>query len=415
MLSEVLKRELTRIDSLKTSKRFEQVIESFQRSKGYAPKAVIQGKTYTIFNSNDYLGLRFHKRLKQAENVASEKFGVGPGAVRFISGTLQIHRDLEKELALFHSRDDALIFSSAFAANMAVIHCLIRGQSRDSLVSSDCLVISDELNHRSIIDGIRVSGVSKLQRTIFKHRALGELRDLLEKNRGAYKRVVVITDGVFSMIGELQDIGKMQQVISQYQDAYEEGVVSIVDDAHGIGALGTGRGVEEVTKGRCDLLVGTMGKAFGVDGGYVVGDKVYIDYLRESAATYIYSNPSSPGTAAASLESLKLIDSDEGQNLLRHLRENIAYFKEKVRDVGFKFVVDSTHPIQPILIGDPRKTRELVDILFNEGVLVTNISYPVVPKGKDEIRVQVSAIHTKNDIDEFISKLEKAGKKLKIL
>jgi glycine C-acetyltransferase len=241
------------------------------------------------------------------------------------------------------------------------------------------------------------------------------LRDLLEKNKGTGKRVLVIKDGVFSMIGELQDIGKMQHVISEYQNEYEEGVISIVDDAHGIGALGTGRGVEEVTGGRCDLLVGTMGKAFGVDGGYVVGDQVFIDYLRESAATYIYSNPISPGTAAASLESVKLIDSDMGQSLLRQLRENITYFKEKVIDVGFKFVADSSHPIQPILIGDPRKTRELVDALFEEGFLVTNISYPVVPKGKDEIRVQVSAIHTKNDINEFLDKLEKTGKKLKIL
>jgi glycine C-acetyltransferase len=217
------------------------------------------------------------------------------------------------------------------------------------------------------------------------------------------------------MIGEPQDIGKMQSIASEYQAMYEEGLITIVDDAHGIGVLGTGRGAEEVTNGRCDLLVGTMGKALGSDGGYVVGDQVFIDYLRESAATYIYSNSISPGAAGASLESFKLIDSDEGRQLLNKIRKNMKYFKEKVAQLGFKFVTDSSHPIQPILIGHPGKTRDLITELFKQGILVTNISYPVVPKGKDEIRVQLSALHTENDIDDFIEKLGKIGKKIELI
>ncbi len=415
VLIDVLKKELERIDSAKTSKRFENVIEGFTTLEGYAPRAVIKGNPYAIFNSNDYLGLRFHGRLRKAEEEASKKFGTGPGAVRFISGTLKVHRDLEDYLARFHSRDDAITFSSAFAVNMAVIHCFIKGQSKDSLVTGDTLVISDELNHRSIIDGIRVAGLPKEQRAVFRHLDTIDLQRILENNKGRFKRVLIITDGVFSMIGEIQDIGRMQNVAQRYQDFYQEGIITIVDDAHGIGVLGTGRGAEEVTEGRCDLLVGTMGKALGVDGGYVAGDHLFIDYLRESAATYIYSNPISPGTAGASLESLKLIDSSEGRLLLTRLRKNIEYFKEKVSNVGLRFVTDSSHPIQPILIGDPRKTRDLVTMLFEDGILVTNISYPVVPHGKDEIRVQLSASHTKNDIDDFITKIEKSAATLGLL
>ena len=403
----ILKEELKRVDELGISKRNEIIIEDFSFEEAYAPKAIINGKKYSIFNSNDYLGLRLNKKVIEAEHNASNKYGSGPGAVRFISGSMLIHKELENEVAKFHDREDCIIFSSAFATNFGVLHSLIKGQSRDSLINKDTLVISDELNHRSIIDGIRVAGLSKENKAIFKHQDINDLKNVLETNKGKFKRVLVITDGIFSMLGNYQDLSKINEVINEYENEFEEGIFLIVDDAHGVGAFGKcGKGVEEYCNSKSDILIGTFGKGFGVDGGYVVGDKIFIDYLRESAATYIYSNPISPGTAGAALKSIQLVNSDEGKQLLKQLNDNISYFKEKIKNSKFELASQSMHAIQPILIGDPIKTRKIVDELYDKGILVTNISYPIVPKGKDEIRIQLNALHTKKDIDEFFEAIE---------
>jgi glycine C-acetyltransferase len=400
----ILKREIQRIDDSKTSKRNEIVIEGFNKTK-----AIIKGKEFLVFNSNDYLGLRHNPEVRKAEEEASRRYGTGPGAVRFISGTMKIHKELEQAIAKFHSREDAMIFSSAFAANMAILHCLIKGQSKDTLVGSNTLVISDELNHRSIIDGIRVAGLEKEQKAIFKHMDLDDLDRVLSENKGKFKRVLIVTDGIFSMLGECQDIGKLQQIANKHEPDFEEGVITCVDDSHGVACFGaTGRGCEEKTKGRCDLLLGTLGKGFGTDGGYVCGDKILIDYLRESAATYIYSNPISPGTAGAALKSIQLVDSPEGKKLLAKLQENIIHFKKEISRLGLKFAADSEHPIQPLLIADAEKAKHLTKALYEKCILVTNISYPVVPKGKDEIRAQINASHSSEDIDEFIKKLSES-------
>jgi glycine C-acetyltransferase len=211
-------------------------------------------------------------------------------------------------------------------------------------------------------------------------------------------------------------LAALNKAISQHQNDFEEGIISIVDDSHGVASFGkSGRGCEDYCNAKADLLIGTLGKGFGVDGGYVTGDGIFIDYLRESAATYIYSNPIGAGTAAAALEAIKILDSPEGKNLIMRLNENISHFKEGMKKAGFIFAADSKHAIQPVLIADPVKTRALTDELFKEGIIVTNISYPIVPKGKDEIRVQISAAHTKKDLDECIEKFTKAAKKLAIL
>lgn len=397
---ELLQHEIERIDNAHSFKRRERVINSFTTDH----KAVIDGKPITIFNSNDYLGLRFSKKLHTAEVEASATFGSGPGAVRFISGTMKIHTDLEQAIAKFHGREDAMIFSSAFATNMAVIHCMVKGQSKDSLVDGNTLVVSDALNHRSIIDGIRVAGLPSEHKRVFKHLDLENLTNILEENAGKYRRVVVITDGIFSMLGEHQDIKQLQEVTARFDDVYEHGVITIVDDAHGVACFGpTGRGTEEFTRGKSDLLVGTFGKGFGADGGYVVGDKIYIDYLRESAATYIYSNPFSPGTAGAALASVQLLSSPEGTHRLETLQTNISALKERMLDAGFEFASESKHAIQPLLIGDAQKARKLADDLYRNGMLVTTINYPVVPPGRDEIRIQLSALHTSDDIEQFVA------------
>jgi len=406
---ETLKKELSRIEKAKTAKRFEKVIEGF--TKGPSPQALIDAKPYRVFNSNDYLGLRFHPKLKEAEHVASEEFGTGPGAVRFISGTLKVHRDLEKAIASFHGRDDCIVFSSAFAANMAVLFCLIKGQAADSAVGGNTLVISDALNHRSIIDGIRVANLPKEQRAIFNHLDLNDLDRILTEKKGAFQRVVIVTDGIFSMLGEAQDINKMRQVIDQRDADFAEGIWLVVDDAHGVGAFGqSGRGVEEVFGAKADLLVGTLGKAFGADGGYVTADQVVIDYLRESAATYIYSNSISPGTAGAALASIQLVEGAEGKELLAKLVQNRESFQKQMIHAGCIFAADSIHPIQPVLLGDAAKTTLFKEALFEGGILVTNINYPVVPKGRDEIRVQISAAHTKEDLDAFVDQWKRIAK-----
>ncbi|MCR4276584.1 MAG: aminotransferase class I/II-fold pyridoxal phosphate-dependent enzyme [Candidatus Roizmanbacteria bacterium] len=401
----VLKQEINRIDKVKTSKRFEKIIDGF--TKESSPKAIIGKEKYQVFNSNDYLGLRHNLLLKKAEHQFSEKFGTGPGAVRFISGSLKIHRDLEKSLAKFHKKDDAMVFSSSFATNLAVLYCLIAGQNKNSLVDNNVIVISDALNHRSIIDGIRVANLPKDQRAIFKHLDPSDMEVILERNKKIYKRALVVTDGVFSMLGEYQKLKQIRNIINRFDKEYENGVLLVVDDAHGVGIAGkTGRGVEEIEEVEADVLIGTFGKAFGADGGYVVANQTIIDYLRESAATYIYSNSIPPGTAGAALKSIELFDKPIGKKLLKNSKENVIYFKKQMKNIGFSFAVDSSHPIQPVLIGDPIKASDLVKKLFKKNIIVTNISFPVVPKGRDEIRVQISAVHTKKDIDQLVKAFE---------
>ncbi len=411
---QTLQSEVNRIDAAKVTKRNERIIEGF--STGKNPKAIVGGKEYAIFNSNDYLGLRHLPQIKEAEHQASQKYGAGPGAVRFISGSLKVHRDLEEALAKFHGRDDAMIFSSAFATNMAVLFSLAKGQNKDSLVSGNTLIISDELNHRSIIDGVRVAGLTAEQKTIFPHMKPAEVGAILDANAGKFDRVLVVTDGVFSMLGEYQDLKTLAEVCVAHDAQFTEGVLLIVDDAHGVAAFGsTGRGTEEASGGRADVLIGTMGKGFGADGGYVVADQVVIDYLRESAATYIYSNSISPGTAGAALASVQLVDSAEGKKLMSHLAELIKHFKAAMTKNGFTFAAESIHPIQPLLIGDAQKAQAFMHGMFGAGFIVTSINYPVVPKGKDEIRVQLNAQQSVAELDAFVQAATKVGKAVGIL
>jgi glycine C-acetyltransferase len=391
----LLKSELARIDIAHVAKRGESFIEGFVGNQ-----AIINHKKYLIFNSNDYLGLRLNPILKKADHKATQKYGTGPGAVRFISGTLKIHRDLEKALAKFHHREDALVISSAFAANMAVITSLVRGSGQETLINSPVLIISDELNHRSIVDGIRLSSVPSDNKVIYHHLDYNHLDEILINNSGKFSRAIVITDGVFSMLGQITDLDTIRTIIDKHQAKYSEGILLVVDDCHGVGTT------PNVTTG-ADILVGTLGKALGADGGYVVGDKIFIDYLRETAATYIYSNSISPGTTGAALAAVKLISSKNGLALIKKSQTNVKLFKTLMTKAGFKFAAESNHPIQPVLIGDTEKTQLISKKLFEKGILVTPISYPVVPKGRDEIRVQISATHTKSDIIYFVKTISK--------
>ncbi len=411
---QILLSEIKRIDTVGSTKRDEVIIDGFTREA--SPKALIKNKKYLVFNSNDYLGLRFNKDVIIAEHKASDKFGAGPGAVRFISGTLKIYKELEAAIAKFHDREEAMVFSSAFATNVAVMSCLLKAQSKDSLLSNEVCVISDTLNHRSIIDGIRAASIEKDQKFIYKHLDFDDLRKVLMENQTKFKRAVVVTDGIFSMIGEHTDINKLKTICQKFDKEYEQGVFLVVDDSHGVGSYGaTGRGCEEKSHGIADALVGTFGKAFGSDGGYVVGDKVFIDYLRESAATYIYSNSISPSVAGAALQSVKIVSSTKGKTLFKKLQDNMQYLKQQMVKAGLQFAAESDHPIQPLLVGDTMKAKQLKDMLFKQGIIVTNITYPVVPKGKDEIRIQINASHTRKDIDQLVKCSAKSAKQLGII
>lgn len=402
----LLKVEVNRIDKAGSSKRKEKIITGF--TKETPPRAIVEGKKYFIFNANDYLSLKYHPDLKNAEHLSSKLFGTGPGAVRFISGSLKVHRDLEKAVAKFHDRDDAIVYSSAFAANQGAIFPLIAPQVKTSLVQDKVLVISDELNHRSIIDAIRLANLPKDQRAVFKHLDLTDLEKIITTAVGKFDRVVILSDGVFSMLGELQNLKALNQLKTKYNKHFKNGIFTVVDDAHGVGALGkTGRGVEESYGTKADVLIATFGKAFGSDGGYVTGSQTLIDYLREASATYIYSNSISPGTAGAALAAIKLMSTQKGQQILRILHKNIAFFKHEATRAGLPFAAQSQHPVQPILIGDTLKAKATVAKLFKLGFLTTAISYPVVPPGRDEIRVQINANHTEKVITQLVRALKK--------
>jgi glycine C-acetyltransferase len=373
------------------SKGQEKVITAVCPAKdGFGPRYLLEGygdKPYLRMNSNAYLGLGLDPRVIRSEAEAVELYGAGPGAVRFISGTYRPHIVLEKKLAGFHGREAAMLFSAAYATMLGVL---------PQLIAEDTLVVSDALNHNCIINAIRLAQPARKE--VFAHGDLAALNGILAKYQGQVKRVCVVTDGVFSMRGDHAQFDKIGALCRQYEDDYEQGIITLVDDSHGVGAFGkTGRGTEEVAGGKADVLVGTLGKSFGVNGGYVVSSSAVIDYLRESAPLYIYSNPITPGEAAAALTALQIVDSPEGVELLETLRRSGIALRAGLERLGFE-TLPGEHPIVPILIRDTAATAALVEHLFAHGILATGLNYPVVPKGEEEIRLQISATHTEKDL-----------------
>ena len=338
-------------------------------------------------NSNSYLGLSLHPAVLAAEETGTRQFGAGPGAVRFISGTYQTHLDLEHRLAGFHGREAAIVFSSAYAAVLSTLA---------SLITPETVVLSDELNHNCIINGVRMSRPAS--RGVYPHLDMSALDRALGEAAGTAKRAVVITDGVFSMRGDFADLSAINEVAGRHDPAYPENVVVVVDDSHGIGAYGpTGRGTEEETKGAADVLIGTLGKAFGVNGGYVTGTDPLVSFLREKSPMYIYSNPITAGEAAAAEMSVSILDSPEGEEMLAHLREMTSRFESGLVEAGYE-TISGPHPIVPLMVRETERTAALVDHLFENGVLATGLNFPVVPKGSEEIRFQVNADHVTGDL-----------------
>lgn len=388
-LDQTLSRELSALDESGIAKGAELVVTDVIGPKnGLGPRYRVRGSElkFLRMNSNSYLGLSRHPAVVSAEEAATGRFGAGPGAVRFISGTYETHLNLEKRLADFHEREDAIIYSSAYAAVVSTI---------GSLVNAETLVLSDELNHNCIINAIRMTRPA--DRAVYPHLDMSALDKALADGAGA-SRALVITDGVFSMRGDFADLAAIADIAKDHEGSFEDGVVVLVDDSHGVGAYGaTGRGTEEATSGTADALVGTLGKAFGVNGGYVTGSKTLTTYLREKGPMYIYSNPITAGEAAAADMSISILDSPEGAELLAHLAEMTTMFEAGLVDNGFE-TIPGPHPVVPLMVRDTERTAALVTHLFDNGVLATGLNFPVVPKGDEEIRFQVNADHTRADI-----------------
>jgi glycine C-acetyltransferase len=358
---------------------------------------VIEGRRILNFCSNNYLGLANHPRLAAAAKAAIDRYGVGPGAVRVISGTNDLHIELERRMARFKGVEAAITFQSGFNANLAAI---------PALVGKEDVIFSDRLNHASIIDGCRLSGAKIIA---YGHCDLDSLQTAIRENLPQYRRGLIITDGVFSMDGDVAPLDKIYEVAKQYD------LLLMVDDAHGEGVLGKGgRGIVDHfgLHGKVDVEVGTMSKAFGVVGGVVAGSAAIVEWLRQRARPFTFSSAVTPADAAACIAAIDVLE--ESTELVDRLWDNACYFKDEMKKLGFDTGV-STTPITPVILGDELLAQNFSRELFEAGVFATAISFPIVPKGTARIRVMISAAHAREDLDQGLEAFAKAGKKLGVI
>lgn len=345
------------------------------------------------FCANNYLGLANHPKVVTAAKEGLEKYGYGMSSVRFICGTQDIHKELEKEIANFMGTDDTILYSSCFDAN---------GGLFETLLDKDCVVITDALNHASIIDGIRLC---KAERKIFKHADMADLEAKLKESKAA-KTTMVATDGVFSMDGDVAKLDEICDLAEKYE------ALVMIDDAHATGFFGkTGRGTPEFrgVMGRVDVITSTLGKALGgASGGFTTGRQEIIDTLRQRSRPYLFSNTVAPPIVCAALATFRMLG--QTTELRDRLEENTKYFREQMTSNGFD-IRPGFHPIVPIMLGDAKLAHDMARDLLAEGIYVIGFSYPVVPRGEARIRVQVSAAHTREHLDKAIKAFAKVGKK----
>jgi glycine C-acetyltransferase len=370
-------------------------------------KIRVDGKNVLNFCANDYLGLANNPRIKKAAKAAIDKYGVGPAAVRTIAGTTTLHIKLEKALAKFKRCEDVITFQSGFVANLATI---------PALVGEDDLIFSDELNHASIIDACRLSKANVVR---YKHlnvndleakvKSLSEPENPPSRRQKSRVRKLIVTDGVFSMDGDIAPLPELAMIASKYN------ALLMVDDAHGEGVLGrNGAGIVDHFNlhAKVDIEIGTMSKAFGVVGGMAAGKKIIIDWLRQRGRPFLFSSAMTAPDAGACLEAVKILEGSD--NLVKKLWKNTEYFKFNMKRIGFD-IGNSQTPITPIMLGDAKLAKEFSRMLFNNGVFAMAITYPTVPEGKARIRVMISASHTKSDLDKAIKIFKSTGKKLKVI
>lgn len=382
------------IETLKTSGLYNR-IRTLSSPQG--AWLVVDGKKVLNFCSNNYLGLANHPKVVQAARGAMEKYGIGPAAVRTIAGTMDLHLELERRLAAFKGVEAAITFQSGFNANLATI---------PALVGKDDVIFSDELNHASIIDGCRLSG-AKIVR--YNHCDPQDLDKALFAERRNHPRTLVVTDGVFSMDGDIAPLDQIYEVTKKHE------AILMVDDAHGEGVLGRGgRGIVDHYQlhGKVDVEIGTLSKAFGVVGGVVAGNNLIVEWLRQRGRPFLFSSAMTVPDTAACLASLELLESST--ELVDRLWENTRFFKEEMRKAGFD-LGKSVTPITPVMLGEAPLAQEFSKALFEEGVFAMAIGFPTVPRGKARIRVMISAAHQKEDLERGLEIFSKVGKKLKVI
>ena len=355
---------------------------------------MVDGKRVLNLCSNNYLGLANDPRLKEAARRAIDRYGVGPAAVRSIAGTMDLHLELEERLARFKGVEGCVSFQSGFCANLAVI---------PALVSREDVIFSDELNHASIIDGCRLSRAEIVR---FPHRDPKGLEQAIVEKQGSYRRALVITDGVFSMDGDVAPLNE------EYQVAERHGCLFMVDDAHGEGVLGRGgRGIVDHfgLHGKVDVEVGTLSKAFGVVGGCVAGKKLITDYLRQRARPFLFSSAMTPADVAACIAAVDLLE--RSTDLVDRLWENTRFFKAEMVRLGFDTGASVT-PITPVMLGEAPLAKEFSRQLFEEGVFAMAIGFPTVPRGQARIRVMMSAVLERADLEFGLEAFQRVGKRL---
>ncbi|MBU1094793.1 MAG: glycine C-acetyltransferase [Firmicutes bacterium] len=357
----------------------------------------LNGKPVINLSSNNYLGFANHPRLKLAAKAAIDQYGVGAGAVRTIVGNMTIHEELDRLIARFKHEEAALVFQSGFATNAGVIQ---------AITDEHDLIVSDELNHASIIDGVRLS---KASRAVYKHSDMQSLETVLKEKRDQYHNVLIITDGVFSMDGDIAKLPDIVKLAKKYK------ALTYVDDAHGSGVLGrSGRGTVDYygLHGQVDFIVGTLSKAIGVVGGYVCGTLAMKEWLLHRGRPLLFSTAMMPSAVAAIIEAFHMLE--ESTEHTDRLWDNARYFKKQLVEYGFD-IGNSETPITPIMIGEESKTMEFSRNLLKNGVYVSGIIFPTVPKGKGRIRCMVSALHTKEQLDKAVEIIYKTAKKMELI
>ena len=363
------------------------------------PVATVDGREVINLASNNYLGLTTHPKLRKAALEAVRKYGVGTGAVRSISGTMKIHMELEEQIARFKQTEACVVFQSGFTANAGTV---------SAILGKDDLIVSDELNHASIIDGARLS---KATIKVFKHKDIADCERILKETENWNGRKLLVTDGVFSMDGDIADLPALCDLAEKYQ------CITMVDDAHSSGVLGrNGRGTVDHLNchGRVDIQVGTLSKAIGVLGGYVCGSRELIDFLYHRARPFIFSTSHPPAVVGACRAAFEVLDSETGEKLIKRLWSNTKFFKRKLKKIGFKTGVSET-PITPIHVGEAAKAFEFGRQLFAEGLFAPAIGYPTVAEGKARLRAIVTATHKRSELESALEILERVGKKLEII
>jgi len=357
----------------------------------------VDGQRVLNFCSNNYLGLANHPRLLEAARTAMEKYGLGPAAVRSIAGTMSLHVELEKRLAAFKHAEAVITFQGGFNANLAAI---------PALVGKEDVIFSDRLNHASIIDGCRLSGAKIIA---YDHNSVAHLKEVIAAEKKNYRRHLIITDGVFSMDG---DIAPLPEI---YEVAANENILLMVDDAHGEGVLGRGgRGIVDHfgLHGKVDIEVGTMSKAFGAVGGIVAGNATVIEWLRQRARPFLFSSAMTVPDVAACLAALEVLE--ESTELVDRLWENARYFKTEMQKLGFDIGLSET-PITPVMLGEAPLAQAFSRQLFENGVFAMAIGFPTVPKGKARIRVMISAAHSPADLEHGLEAFAKVGRALGVI